>query len=240
MTHETSQDPANNDQPIALFGTQLIAAREAMGLERKDIANQLRLSESIVSMMEHEQYANDLPVTFIRGYLRAYAKFLQIPEADINKALQAITPKPTPTNVIPLSSRNLDGVSNDYYFMHIFSYLIGITIIALLGTWAYTHYSPNNKIVIESAINNVENVAAKFAIKPLVPTDIAGPRVNSPTTMVKPQLAERVAEGKTLAMPEKEKVIKPAKTNSVRENTALTENEDEEGYSDESDTANAE
>ena len=44
--------------------------------------------------MEKEKYPNDLPTTFIRGYIRSYGKLLQIPEYEIKKAIEPIKSKP--------------------------------------------------------------------------------------------------------------------------------------------------
>ena len=94
MTNEIHQTQAAEHQPVP-FGTRLQSAREALGIERKDAAAQLRLNEKVIVMMEKERYPTDLPVTFIRGYIRSYGKLLQIPEHEIKQAIEPIKPQPT-------------------------------------------------------------------------------------------------------------------------------------------------
>src|SRR3990167_8776134 len=95
MTNDTQQ-AYSSEQKFAPFGARLQSTREAQGLERRDAAAQLRLSEKIIAMMEKDRYAPDLPPMFIRGYLRAYSKLLQIPENEVSKAIEPIQPKPIP------------------------------------------------------------------------------------------------------------------------------------------------
>lgn len=138
MTNETVQQFDAKEQKQTLpFGAKLKAARETLGLDRKDVASQLRLSEKVILMMEKDRYPSDLPVTFIRGYLRAYAKYLQIPDYEIKKAVDPIKPKahtpdsPHLLQPLPVNSKN--------YFMQFFTYIIFITMVGLVGSWWYTH-----------------------------------------------------------------------------------------------------
>ena len=62
-------------------------AREAMGLDSKDAAAQLRLNESIILMMEKDQPDN-LPMTAVRGYIRARQDYYNL----IMRIKQAIEP----------------------------------------------------------------------------------------------------------------------------------------------------
>lgn len=85
MTDETSQT-INSSTPQT-FGNRLKNAREDLRLDLKDVASQLRLRVSIIEMLEKEMYSDDMPITFLRGYLRSYAKFLEIPDTELNSAL---------------------------------------------------------------------------------------------------------------------------------------------------------
>src|SRR3990167_7733460 len=134
MTNET-QAPTTNSKLIP-FGLRLKSAREALGLERKDAAAQLRLKEKVIIMLEKDRYPSDLPVTFIRGYMRAYGKLLQIPEYEIKKAIEPIQQKYS--SEIPIL-KPLASVTSGNYLMQLFTYLILFTLIGLVGTWWYTH-----------------------------------------------------------------------------------------------------
>lgn len=139
MTH-TTELASTSDPKLMPFGARLQSARETLGLERCDAAQQLRLNEKIIIMMEKDKYPADLPVTFIRGYLRAYGKLLQIPEHEIKIAIEPIKPKPTTLGPLPtLSSVSITKTSN--YFMRLLTSIIVLTLIGLAGVWWYTHSS---------------------------------------------------------------------------------------------------
>lgn len=151
MTNETPQTHTTEYKPVP-FGTRLKSAREAMGLERKDAAAQLRLAEKVIVMMEKDRYPTDLPVTFIRGYIRAYGKLLQIPEYEIKKAIEPIKPKPTPQDPALSVPRPSVPVTSGNYFMQFFTYLIILTLAGLVGMWWYTHSKTAAVAVPESSV----------------------------------------------------------------------------------------
>ncbi len=155
MTNETQQTNTTDSKQPLPFGGRLKTAREALGLDRKDAAAQLRLNEKIIIMMEKERYPSDLPVTFIRGYIRAYGKLLQIPEYEIKKAIEPIKPKQTQHEpLIPLKQSS----ASTGYFMQFFTYLVMFTLLGLVGMWWYTHPTLNNL--------TAENQATPTALTP--------------------------------------------------------------------------
>jgi len=152
MTTDTQQTPLNEFKPTP-FGARLRSAREAMGLERKDAAAQLRLSEKVIAMLEKENFPSELPITFIRGYIRSYGKLLQIPELEITKALEPIQPKPV--NPEPLTTAVKPPVmlvTSSHYYMQVFTYCIVITLVSLVGIWWYSHSSTPTPAIAENHV----------------------------------------------------------------------------------------
>jgi cytoskeleton protein RodZ len=135
MTNE-SQQVNNTDSKPASFSNHLRTSREAQNLTRADVAAQLRLNEKYIIMMEKDRYPADLPVTFVRGYLRAYANLLQIPEFEIKKAIELIKPKPTSYEV---RAKQAILVTNDSSAMPLFS-LFTLLVAGLIGIWCYNHH----------------------------------------------------------------------------------------------------
>lgn len=141
----------------AAFGARLKSARESMGLECKDAAAQLRLSENIINMLEKDSYPSDLPVTFIRGYIRSYGKFLQIPEHEINQAIEPIKPAEQPQPAMP-SISSAEPVTSGNYFVQIFTYLIVFTLLGLVGMWWYNHNNtPSTQTTPENQLMALPN-----------------------------------------------------------------------------------
>ncbi|UPQ87403.1 cytoskeleton protein RodZ [Vibrio sinaloensis] len=80
---QSSEDTV--EQPQA--GTLLKQKREALGLTQKQIADRLRLRLSIIESIENNDFALDQVATFTRGYLRSYAKAVNLDEATVLSAL---------------------------------------------------------------------------------------------------------------------------------------------------------
>lgn len=76
------------------FGRALAAAREARGLSQSDVAAQLRLHVRQVQALEAEDLALLPEGAFVRGYVRNYAKLVDLPPEPL-LALVAARLKPT-------------------------------------------------------------------------------------------------------------------------------------------------
>jgi cytoskeleton protein RodZ len=91
------QDPApeppalSAEDPPARPGAALSAARRTQGLSLGDIARQLKLSVRQIEALERDDYSAFSGMVFVRGFLRNYAKLLQM-DAE---ALLAQIPAPS-------------------------------------------------------------------------------------------------------------------------------------------------
>ncbi|MFI4955068.1 MAG: helix-turn-helix domain-containing protein [Gammaproteobacteria bacterium] len=66
-------------------GAQLRTAREARRLSVEDVANRLHLTRTMILEIESDKYDRRLAFTFVRGYLRAYARLVRVsPEAVVS------------------------------------------------------------------------------------------------------------------------------------------------------------
>jgi len=68
---------------IAGPGSLLAEARSSQGLSIEDVAARLNFRVSLVKNIEADIYDKNLPDTFNRGYLKNYAKLVNIPNADV-------------------------------------------------------------------------------------------------------------------------------------------------------------
>lgn len=168
MTNDTSNNQSPDQKGPISFGMRLKNAREAMGLDRTDAAEQLRLNEKVIIMMEKDRYPVDLPVTFIRGYLRAYSKLLEIPEHEVKKAIEPMKQKNVIqdlTHTIPKSV----PVTSSNYFMQFLTYLIVLTLFGLVGTWWYTHNSQVTSLPVEvTAPLQSQPIPENMSVSPMV------------------------------------------------------------------------
>ena len=98
-----TEGPLNGPEPKSVIdtspemrsaGTRLRLAREAAGLTLDDVAQQLKLARRQVVALESDD-VNALPgPTFVRGFIRNYARLLKI---DAVPLIEASRPKATPT-----------------------------------------------------------------------------------------------------------------------------------------------
>lgn len=108
-------------------------------------------------MLESGDLDPGLPLTFVRGYIRNYSKLLSIPDNEVKLALEALQPKPVTEETAP-TPMQISGpaattdssmpVSFGNFFMQLFTYLLAITVIGLVGIWWHTQKTnePNTAV----------------------------------------------------------------------------------------------
>lgn len=129
-----------------LLGTRLKSAREALGMNSKDIADALRLQERIILMIESGEYQNDVPLLFMRGYIRSYSKLVSLPESELQEIMELMTPKPEinpdekPAPVtVSVNTKKQTQLHAGKGLMRLFTCLLVITLISLMGIWWHNH-----------------------------------------------------------------------------------------------------
>lgn len=84
-------------------GEQLAAARQARGLEVQDIAQALKLGPRQVEALEQGAWQALPGQTFTRGFVRNYARLVQIDPAPLMAQLDAILERPVNSLSVPAS-----------------------------------------------------------------------------------------------------------------------------------------
>lgn len=87
---DTVQEQAQ--QPVHSVGSELAAARNAQGLEIADVARSLKLSPKQVEALESDDFASMRGNTFVRGFIRSYAKLLQLDPLPLLERFQERAP----------------------------------------------------------------------------------------------------------------------------------------------------
>lgn len=82
-------------------GQVLREARERQGLSVQDAADGLNLKPRVIQAIEEDRYDLLPPRTFVKGYLRAYAKLVGVKEYDVLAAFEHQQPEPEPDRVQP-------------------------------------------------------------------------------------------------------------------------------------------
>lgn len=125
----TAADP-NEGQLKA--GATLRQLRSKKNLSVQEIAGQMRLDPKIVEALESDNYGIFPADTYIRGYLRNYAKLLGVKGDEIISLYQSEAL--APPEIIPDIKHPTQVTSSDKP-VKIFSYLITFILVLLLFIW---------------------------------------------------------------------------------------------------------
>ena len=71
-------------------GVLLHTARESKQLSISDIAADLHINEHVIVDIEADHFANAPALSYMRGYLRAYARMVDLSPADVLHAFEAM------------------------------------------------------------------------------------------------------------------------------------------------------
>jgi len=89
---------------MGTLGTYFKNAREARGLDLRDAAQQTRISITYLKAIEDEDFSKLPGEVFVKGFLKNYARFLRLPEAEVlklygerSKPQQGAAPVASPT-----------------------------------------------------------------------------------------------------------------------------------------------
>ncbi|WP_299686640.1 cytoskeleton protein RodZ [uncultured Vibrio sp.] len=74
--------------PAMEAGTLLKNKRESLGLTQKQISDRLKLRLTLIQQIEENQFESDQVATFMRGYIRSYAKYVNLDEKLVLNALR--------------------------------------------------------------------------------------------------------------------------------------------------------
>lgn len=139
--NDTIRPPGAEAAPASPGAGQLLrAARLERGLSVEDVARQLRLSVRQVTALEEDDYSKLSSITFLRGFVRNYAKLLQMDAAPLLERVQELLPPPQtqtisyPIEGIPFPSPRSQGKRN---------LIIGVMTFAALSLLVYEIYRGN-------------------------------------------------------------------------------------------------
>jgi cytoskeleton protein RodZ len=120
----------------ASAGQMLRAARERKGLSVQEAADGLNLKPRIIEALETDSYEQLPPRTFVKGYLRAYAKLVDVKEYDVLAAFEQQQPEQPPERMQPaLTHSDTGGVGWLKWFV------LAVALL-LLGYLAFDAYRP--------------------------------------------------------------------------------------------------
>ena len=191
-------------------GRILAAERERQGLGAADIAQRLHMSVSQVEALEAGDYSRLPRGTFLRGFVRNYAKTLGlVPEEVLARLAEGGPRDPAPRIVVP--SQNIrfdpmaDRITSPYVRAAAITALVLMLGFAAMYWWLFIRTAPPASAARKSAAETV--AAARVSATPIAPAE----KPQSPPPQPQ-QPAPMVEVAKPVAAPEpiKAEAAKPA------------------------------
>jgi len=182
--NQSAQTDKLDDITEATLGAVLREARESLGLSVADVANQIKFAPRQIEAIEAGDYQHLPEAAFLRGFIRSYAKILQL---DAQKLLAALPGSKTvtmeltipPSVGVPLPSANSLLRQNMIL-------LVAAAVLAMIAggiaLWNYT--SP----IKRTEIAKVETPVSLPAAEQTVPASpVPEEEVKKPAVVVEPK-----------------------------------------------------
>ncbi|AXE02796.1 cytoskeleton protein RodZ [Salmonella enterica] len=189
---------ATHDQNEAqTTGVRLRNAREQLGLSQQAVAERLCLKVSTVRDIEEDKAPSDLASTFLRGYIRSYARLVHVPEEELLPGLEKQAPLRA-AKVAPMQSFSLGKrrKKRDGWLMS-FTWLVLFVVVGLTGAWWWQNHKAQQEEITTMADQSTAELNADKDGGQSVPLDTRA-AASQDTTSV--QTAPATLDDSTAAM----------------------------------------
>ncbi len=213
---------ATHDQNAALStGVRLRNAREQLGLSQQAVAERLCLKVSTVRDIEEDKAPAELASTFLRGYIRSYAKLVHIPEEELLPMMEKQAPVRA-AKVAPMQSFSLGKrrKKRDGWLMS-FTWLVLFVVIGLTGAWWWQNHKAQQEEITTMADQSsaeLNNSAGEGAQSIPLNTDTSAtasetPAATANTTDTTTAQTAAPAVNQTAQAPADSAVVSPSQAN---------------------------
>ena len=218
MNTEATQDP----QAAQTTGTRLRNAREQLGLSQQAVAERLCLKVSTVRDIEDDKAPAELAATFLRGYIRSYARLEHVPEEEL---------LPMMAKQVPIKAARMQPVQNislgkrrkkrDGWLMT-FTWLVLFVVVGLTGAWWWqNHKAQQEEISTMADQSSAELSASDSSSSQIIPLDTSGAQSQAPdaaATASAPANSATASDSSTSAPaaaqdPQSNSVVPPSQAN---------------------------
>ncbi|WP_433679791.1 cytoskeleton protein RodZ [Klebsiella aerogenes] len=177
MNTEATQD----HQEANSTGVRLRNAREQLGLSQQAVAERLCLKVSTVRDIEEDKAPADLASTFLRGYIRSYARLVHIPEEELLPMMAKQAPIRA-AKVAPMQSFSLGKrrKKRDGWLMS-FTWLILFVVIGLSGAWWWQDHKAQQEEITSMADQSTSDLNSSDSGSQSIPLDTSSAN-NAPDT----------------------------------------------------------
>lgn len=145
-----TEAPKENKETMTT-GARLSQAREQLGLTHQAVAERLCLKVSTIRQIEDGTTPADLAPTFLRGYIRSYAKLVHVPEDELSSMIGKQAPIKVP-KVVSMQGFSLgkSRKKRDGWLMG-FTWLVVLVVLGLTCAWWWQNHQAQQKDIATMA-----------------------------------------------------------------------------------------
>lgn len=129
--------------PPLSVGAALREARTRLGLGVVDVANRLKFAPRQIEALEEDNFARLPEMTFVRGFVRSYARLLQLDPAPLLAALPGVTVQPAPQIANTLEEIPFPNIYSTHK-SNIIWLAAALAVAAALALFAWLHGNAPN------------------------------------------------------------------------------------------------
>jgi len=212
-------DDSGVTPPVSL-GKMLREARERIGLSVADVANQIKFAPRQIEALEADDFQHLPEMTFVRGFVRSYAKILDMDVQPLLEALPQTNAPPMP--LIPVSVEVPFPDAHSVNWQNLIWLGITLLLAVLVVAFAVWHYTtpvsqpnvaqvevpvslPSKMEVIPASpvpeTDTIESPAPAEEVKPEPAANRPSPHDASSATGSKPEVLPQAQTAKPAAQP---------------------------------------
>jgi cytoskeleton protein RodZ len=136
-------------------GSMLKLAREIRGLSQQQVANKLNFRIHLVENIEGDKFDCSLPEAFNRGYLKSYAKLVNIAQEDVLKSYEKLAITQNQCAGMQSFSKGTEKQAEHNMLMWITYLILAILVTATVVWWLQSPSEQPEPI----AVNTLETLA---------------------------------------------------------------------------------
>ena len=203
-TPKTIQEAQNNAQEITV-GDKFRLAREALNLSLESVAQAIALRPSILQDIENNRFIHrSTPATFVRGYVRSYAKFLKIADSEWLNVIDFGDEQQNDLGKNARATSAVNQYSSHNRWVGYLTTLVVLVVLGMTGMWWWESYQQSN-----AERDNLVNSYTQFSTEtPATVTNVDNVSVvTQPISQAENHLVEPVSTEATVEVKPQENVV---------------------------------
>ena len=199
-TPKTIQEAQNSAQEITV-GDKFRLAREALNLSLEAVSQAISLRPSILQDIENNRFIHrSTPATFVRGYVRSYAKFLKIADSEWLNVIDFGDEQQNDLGKNTRATSSVNQYSSHNRWVGYLTALVVLVVLGMTGMWWWESHQQSNaerdnlvnsytqlSAETPATVTNVDNVSVVTQPISQAENHVAEPVVAETTVEVKPQ-----------------------------------------------------